>query len=168
MNCTLCHNNNTETKFLKNGYRILSCNTCNHLFTDFEPTDEDVHQIYSDDYFFKGGAGYEDYTLEKNMLIKRGSYYAAQIRNISLSETFDVGSAAGFILKGFENSGWERMGIEPNQQMVEYGKNVVGVNIKQGTIETVELEGGFDLVVLIHVVAHIYDLHNALKKYITF
>ncbi len=60
------------------------------------------------------------------------------------------------------------MGIEPNQQMVEYGKNVVGVNIKQGTIETVELEGGFDLVVLIHVVAHIYDLHNALKKYITF
>jgi 2-polyprenyl-3-methyl-5-hydroxy-6-metoxy-1,4-benzoquinol methylase len=165
MNCTLCHNNNTETKFLKNGYRIVSCNVCNHLFTEFEPTEGEIEQIYSDDYFFKGGAGYEDYTLEKDMLIKRGSYYADKIKKyIRVGKVLDIGAAAGFILKGFENNGWQGTGIEPNQRMVEYGRKVVGVSIKKGTIETVELEGKFDLVVLIQVVAHIYDLQKAFKK----
>jgi 2-polyprenyl-3-methyl-5-hydroxy-6-metoxy-1,4-benzoquinol methylase len=165
MNCTLCHNNNTETKFLKNGYRIASCNLCNHLFTEFEPTEGEIEQIYSDDYFFKGGAGYEDYTLEKDMLIKRGSYYANKIKKyISVGKVLDIGAAAGFILKGFENNGWQGTGIEPNRRMVEYGRKVVGVSIKKGTIETVELEGKFDLVVLIQVVAHMYDLQKAFRK----
>ena len=165
MNCTLCHNNNTETKFLKNGYRIASCNLCNHLFTEFEPTEGEIEQIYSDDYFFKGGAGYKDYTLDKDMLIKRGSYYADKIKKyISVGKVLDIGAAAGFILKGFENNGWQGTGIEPNRRMVEYGRKVVGVSIKKGTIETVELEGKFDLVVLIQVVAHMYDLQKAFRK----
>lgn len=165
MNCPVCDSSDTKIKFLKNGYKIVWCHACSHLFTDFEPTDDDVNQIYSDDYFFNGGAGYEDYTLEKDMLIKRGSYYAQKIKEyIPGGKLLDIGAAAGFILKGFENNGWQGMGIEPNQRMVEYGKNIVGVNLKKGTIETVELEGGFDLVVLIQVVAHIYDLQKALKK----
>ncbi|MGH2563532.1 MAG: class I SAM-dependent methyltransferase, partial [Ginsengibacter sp.] len=75
-----------------------------------------------------------------------------------------IGAAAGFLLKGFENKGWRGTGIEPNNSMVEYGKNEMGVNIKIGTIETVELEDKFDLVILVQVMAHIYDLHSSIKK----
>jgi len=56
------------------------------------------------------------------------------------------------------------MGIEPNNFMVEYGKNIVGVDIKKGTIETVELEDKFDLIILIQVVAHIYDLKSSINR----
>jgi hypothetical protein len=53
----------------------MNCLNCNHVFTDFEPTAKGVEEIYSDDDFFKGGAGYDDYTLEKDMRIKRVEYY---------------------------------------------------------------------------------------------
>jgi SAM-dependent methyltransferase len=165
MNCTVCNSNKTEFKFLKNGYRIVHCLDCSHLFTDFMLGPKDVEQIYSDDYFFKGGAGYDDYTLEKNMLIKRGEYYAGKMsRWMAPGAVLDVGAAAGFILKGFQNKGWQGMGVEPNSNMVEYGKKELGVNIKNGTIETVELEGKFDLIVIIQVIAHIYDLKKSLQQ----
>ena len=135
------------------------------MFTGFAPTAIEVEQIYSDDYFFKGGAGYEDYTLEKDMLIKRGEYYARKMNQFTKpGKVLDIGAAAGFILKGFENSGWQGTGVEPNNSMAEYGKNIVGVNIKTGTIETVELEEKFDLVILIQVMAHIYDLKSAMNR----
>ena len=165
MNCTICNNSNTRLKFLKNEYRILYCMGCNHVFTDFMPTSTELNQIYSDDYFFKGGAGYDDYTLEKEMLIKRGEYYAKKIDHLVVpGKVLDVGAAAGFILKGFENKGWQGIGIEPNHSMVEYGKDKVGVNIKTGSIETVKLKDTFDLVILIQVAAHIYDLHKSMRR----
>lgn len=169
MKCTVCHSDKTKIKFLKNGYRILYCLKCGHVFTDFAPTAIEVEEIYSDDYFFKGGAGYEDYTLERDMLIKRGEYYAGKMNQfIEPGKVLDVGAAAGFILKGFENKGWQGTGIEPNGFMVEYGKKEIGVNIKKGAIETVELEDNFDLVLLIQVVAHIYDLQNSINRIYNF
>ena len=78
-------------------------------------------------------------------------------------KVLDIGSAAGFILKGFENKGWQGTGIEPNASMAEYGRTVM-VNIKKGTIETVELEEKFDLIIIIQVVAHISNLKNSINK----
>ena len=165
MKCTICNSDKTKLGFIKNGYRILHCINCTHVFTDFIPTLTELNEIYSDDYFFKGGAGYEDYTLEKNMLIKRGEYYAEKIRRwMTPGSVLDVGAAAGFILKGFENKGWQGMGVEPNHSMSEYGKNEVKVNILNGTIETVDIKDTFHLVTIIQVMAHIYDLHNSMKK----
>lgn len=165
MNCPVCNSNNTQLKFYKNEYKILYCSNCGHLFTDFQPTPKEVGEIYSDDYFYKGGAGYMDYTLEKDMLIKRGEYYADKISAYkNAGKALDVGAAAGFILKGFENKGWTGTGIEPNNTMVEYGKKSVEVNLIKGTIETAPLKDKFDLIIMIQVMAHIYDLHASVKK----
>lgn len=165
MNCTICKSTNTELKFIKNGYHILHCNNCDHLFTDYEPTLKEIEQIYSDDYFFKGGVGYEDYTLEKDMLIRRGEYYAEKISNDILpGKVLDIGAAAGFLLKGFENKGWYGIGIEPNKCMVDYGVNTLNIDLRQGTIEAIELEDKFDLIILIQVIAHIYNLEKSIDK----
>ncbi len=104
MDCPVCSKNNTESRFIQNDYPILHCKDCGHLFTDYKPSPQEIDQIYSDDYFFKGGVGYDDYTLEKDMLIKRGEYYANNIsKHIAPGKVLDVGSAAGFILKRIEN-----------------------------------------------------------------
>ena len=165
MNCPVCNSINTKLKFLKNDYKILDCLECGHLFTDFQPTPRDVQEYYSDDYFFKGGAGYDDYTLEKDMLIKRGEYYADKISKFQNSgKALDVGAAAGFLLRGFENKGWSGTGIEPNKTMVEYGKKTLGLNLLRGTIETAHIEDKFDLIIMVQVMAHLYDLHSSVKK----
>lgn len=165
MNCTVCNSDATEFKFQKNEHRIMECLNCEHRFTDFKPTPEHVKEVYSDDYFFNGGVGYHDYTLEKDMLIKRGEYYADKMsKYMRPGKLLDIGAAAGFLLKGFENKGWKGTAIEPNNSMAEYGKKVIGVNIKRGTIETVKLKDKFDLVILIQVVAHIYDVKTSLNR----
>lgn len=165
MNCPICNSENVKLKFIKNEYEIHDCLSCTHRFTNFKPSFEQIEQIYSDNYFFNGGSGYPNYTLEKNILIKRGEYYAEKIKQFMMpGKVLDIGAAAGFILKGFENKGWKGTGIEPNLSMVEYGQNTMGVNILKGTIETIKLEGMFDLILMIQVVAHVYDLHNSIRK----
>jgi len=164
MNCPICKSPG-KLVFIKNDYKILKCLICSHLYTGIEATPEDVNIIYSDDYFFKGGDGYPDYTKEMGMLIKHGEYYARKIKNhINTGVILDVGSAAGFILKGFENLGWKGIGIEPNASMIEFGKEILKVELHQGTLETVHLDHKFDLVIMIQVIAHLFDLHSSLKN----
>jgi len=154
-----------ETKFKKNGLDIAECKECTHQFTDMEASPQCIKEIYSDDYFFNGGAGYEDYTLEKEMLIRRGEYYAKKIRPfITSGDMMDVGAAAGFILKGFQNKGWDGIGIEPNASLVAFGKKDLGLKLIQGTLETVEVDDKFDLISIIQVIAHLYDLETALDR----
>jgi 2-polyprenyl-3-methyl-5-hydroxy-6-metoxy-1,4-benzoquinol methylase len=165
MNCTVCNSKNTEFKFIKNNLHIAECVDCGHRFTVLKQTPEKITEVYSDDYFYNGGAGYDNYTLEKNMLIKRGEYYAGKMHKfMKPGKVLDVGAAAGFLLKGFENKGWQGTGIEPNNSMAEYGEKVIKIHIKKGTLETAEFEEKFDLVILIQVIAHLYDLKSSLDR----
>jgi 2-polyprenyl-3-methyl-5-hydroxy-6-metoxy-1,4-benzoquinol methylase len=165
MKCNVCSSENSELAFIKNEYRILHCTDCDHLFTDLTLTSEKVEIIYSDDYFTGGGFGYDDYTVEKDMLTHRGEYYADKLKKFMVpGKVLDVGAAAGFILKGFENKGWQGTGVEPNKSMAEYGKNIMGVDIINGTIETVDLKKQFDLAIVIQVVAHLYNLKSSINN----
>ena len=169
MNCTLCEGANTEVAFLKDHYNILHCKDCNHFFTGLTLTNYNINEVYSDDYFFGGGDGYDNYTLQKNMLIKRGEYYADKISAYtSPGKVLDVGSAAGFILKGFENKSWIGTGIEPNASMAKYGRQVLGVNVKEGTLETVALDKKYDLITIIQVIAHLNDVKGSINKLATY
>jgi 2-polyprenyl-3-methyl-5-hydroxy-6-metoxy-1,4-benzoquinol methylase len=73
-------------------------------------------------------------------------------------------SATNFILYGLENKGWRGTGIEPNKSMVEYGQNYTEVNIINSTIETGELDEQFDLVIMLQVVAHLFNLDASINK----
>ena len=138
---------------------------CGHQYADFKSGPSAVNVIFSDDYFFKGAAGYPDYTKDERILIHQGEYYARKIRkHANVGYILDVGSAAGFILKGFENMGWKGIGIEPNASMVKFGKENLNVNLHHGTLETVCLEQQFDVIIMIQVIASLFDLHRSLHN----
>ena len=136
MKCPTCPRTG-EFAFMKSGYRILECPGYDHLFTDFSSPADNVFKIYSDRYFFDGGEGYPNYLEEEKLLIRHGEYYAKKIkRYINPGNVLDIGSAAGFILKGFENLGWKGTGIEPNETMVRLLSEVLNLELHQGTLET--------------------------------
>jgi 2-polyprenyl-3-methyl-5-hydroxy-6-metoxy-1,4-benzoquinol methylase len=162
MNCQVC-GGTASFAFTKNEYKIMRCDNCHHHFTDLLVTSEKVNEIYSDKYFFGGEEGYPDYLLEKDMLIHHGEYYARKIRRfVELGKVLDVGAAAGFLLKGFENIGWKGTGIEPNAKMVDYAKRILGIDMRQGILETVNLDMKFDLILIIQVIAHLSDLNRSI------
>lgn len=151
--------------FRKNGYPILDCQKCLRRFSVIRDSKTHLSKVYSDDYFFDGKDGYPNYLEERDILIDYGNHYARMInKHVKPGKILDVGCAAGFILKGFENSGWEVQGIEPNSTMAKYGINELNLNIETCSLENFKTENKFDLITLIQVIGHFYDVDQSMKN----
>jgi SAM-dependent methyltransferase len=163
--CPLCK---SESKFVfeAKGHPLNDCVRCGHRFAALAADEKHVAEVYGDAYFSGGGAGYSDYLAEGEMLNLRGRMYADEIARFAPNKgkMLDVGAAAGFILRGFVDSGWEGTGLEPNAEMAKFGAKVLGVNIRKGSLETLKTNDRFDLISMIQVAAHFYDPRVAFER----
>lgn len=163
----LKQNKKEKTIYLvKNGYTIFECKKSGRRFLEIKDTGNHVKEVYSDDYFFEGKQGYPNYLNEKDILLNYGINYAKIVsKYANPGKVLDVGCAAGFILKGFEQSGWDCYGLEPNETMATYGRDILNLNIVTGDLESFQsTEKKFDLVNMIQVIGHLYDVDKALLK----
>ena len=151
--------------FEKNGYLIWNCNEHSYRYAQIDNKANHVSKVYNDDYFFKSNAGYPNYLDEKDILYKHGVYCAKLINKYTKpGSVLDVGCAAGFILKGFEDMGWKCTGIEPNATMGSYGRNELYLDIKTGSFEDFVTDQRFNMVSLIQVISHFYDIEKAIEN----
>jgi SAM-dependent methyltransferase len=151
--------------FIKKEYPILQCDVCCHRFTKIKDVENHVETVYSDEYFFKGKTGYPNYLEEKDLLISSGKRYAHLVSRFTKpGRMLDVGSAAGFIMKGFQDSGWQTEGIEPNQTMASYGRDNLALDIFTGSLENFKTNHKYDLISLVQVIGHFYDLNKAIRN----
>jgi|SRR5665647_638472 len=168
MNAETCESflNCSEEKTLlliKKGFPIRECKKCGHRFTQIKDFDNHLNEVYSDNYFFQGKDGYPDYMKEKDLLYRSGINYAKILSKYTQpGDVLDVGSAAGFILKGLEKSGWRCHGIEPNDTMASYGRKELKLDIQTCSLENYQSEKKFDLVNMIQVIGSLYDLDKSL------
>jgi SAM-dependent methyltransferase len=124
-----------------------------------------VERIYDDSYFLGGGAGYDDYFAEADLLTARARWYARRLRPFcSPGTVLDVGAAAGFLLHGFVQEGWAGLGIEPNARMATYAHTTLGLAVTQATLEGMPECGPFGLISMIQVLIHFVDPLKALES----
>jgi SAM-dependent methyltransferase len=160
--CPICHSPSRRL-FVKDGIWVRGCEVCGHRFAELRPGPDHVARVYGDAYFHGGGAGYADYLSEGPLLRARGRWYAHLLRRYTRPGTLlDVGAAAGFVLQGFVDRGWQGVGIEPNPAMAEYARNKLGLDVRTGVLEEVPPGEAFDLVSLIQVLPHFVDPRTAL------
>jgi len=151
--------------FTKKGYQISECKTCGHRFTLLKDTENHLEKVYADEYFFEGKSGYPNYLEEKEILIKAGKRYASIIgKFMQPGKILDIGCAAGFILKGFEQAGWKCYGVEPNETMASYGREQFNLDIRTGGIESFDTGEKFDLITMIEVIGVLSDLDKSMKS----
>lgn len=161
--CPICRGN-SRLLFQKYDYRIQGCDSCGHRFLDLTTGLDHVRQVYSDRYFQGGGAGYPDYVAEGQLLRRQGRRYAKILRRyMEPGQVLDVGAAAGFILQGLVDAGWQGEGTEPNETMAHHGRSQLHLAIQTGPLEQLQLSRQYDLVTLIQVVAHFYQLRQAFE-----
>ena len=156
----------TRELFQINGYSIKECTVCKHRFTNPKSDiSNHINENYDDDYFFGGKTGYPNYLEEKDILISHGERYAKIINKIqSPGRILDVGAAAGFLLQGFINEGWNGKGIEPNQQMVDFGRDNYNLELEKSTLEDFTTADKFDLVTLIQVIGHFHNIDKSISN----
>lgn len=164
--CPLCHER-LEVSFKAHGYPICRCAACGHLTAAIE-IDRAAHveSTYSDQYFSGGGAGYTDYLAEGELLRERGRGYAKLLQPHIPRPGWmlDVGAAAGFLLKGYQDEGWQGFGVEPNAQMAEVARSSNGVQVACSAFEDYQAPRSFDLVSMIQVIAHFLDPAAAMAQ----
>lgn len=151
-------------KFSVNGYDICACVSCGHQSAALDNTANHISQIYDDQYFFGGGAGYTDYLAESELLLNHGRRYAKRLAHfVKPGLMLDVGAAAGFLLKGFVEAGWDGRGVEPNDRMAEHARSKLGLQVETGSLESFKSDERFDLVTMIQVIAHFVDVRRAFE-----
>lgn len=173
MPCPIC-GAQTRLLFVKHSYPIHRCSACYHRCVALQPEKDHLRRVYGDHYFQtngqRGSAGYPDYISEATLLHAHGWRYAALLKPfMPLGMVLDVGAAAGFILKGLLERGWHGVGLEPNAQMADYGRTHLGLTMVTGDLENSvamnpTIQGTFDLITMIQVIAHFHDLHKALTN----
>jgi SAM-dependent methyltransferase len=162
--CPLCSGDSIEV-FSAKGFPVHDCISCGHRFANFDVNREKLREIYSDEYFVGGGAGYSDYLTDCELLRMRGKYYAHLLNNfMSKGTLLDVGAAAGCILLGFRDEGWKGVGVEINPGMAKYGRENFGLEIKTGFFEELDFDSNFNLITMIQVVAHFRNPLGAFNK----
>lgn len=162
--CILCHSP-TRRALEKHGFWIVECIRCRHRSTELQPPDDHVESVYGDHYFEGGGAGYTNYFEEGDLLRERGKKYGQLLNAFTSPGTvLDVGAAAGFVLSGLRAAGWDGVGLEPNQKMVDFAVDSLGLDVRQGSLERFDSDRQFDAVTMIQVLPHFFDPHHALTR----
>lgn len=155
----------SDKVFTIDEYNIMECSTCSHRFVCEIWNESHVEEVYSDTYFLGGGDGYSDYFEESRILYKHGLRYAKMLSDYMPSgELLDIGSAAGFILQGFVDSGWKGTGVEPNLSMAKFASEELHLEVYQSSFESFTTDLQYDLITMIQVIPHFYDLKKALHK----
>ena len=162
--CIICDSPMSRA-FQKHGYWIVECTSCKHRSAELEPSLQDALKVYGDDYFEGGGAGYTNYLQEGELLRARGRKYGELLQRFaSPGRLLDVGAAAGFVLSGLCDAGWQGVGLEPNQKMADFAVGSLKVDVRQGVLEDLSRSDQFDAVTMIQVLPHFFNPHAALER----
>jgi SAM-dependent methyltransferase len=142
---------------------LYRCRSCGFLFAA-RRREEDLKALYDDEYF-------EEYS--------RGSYgadeaqrrYEARLRVelvrrwVTAGEMLEVGSAGGYFLAEAGAAGFQAVGVEPGANVADQSRAHLGVDVKTGTLDEVELaDHSFDVACAWHVLEHLAEPRAALER----
>ena len=167
--CPVCCSTAVSSAGVVEGFPTSSCAECTHWFVSKTPADSDLDAAYSEDYYtnkIADGHGYQDYLVKTD---QRMSGFKSRLDNIeryapSRGRILDYGCAIGLFVKVAASQGWDAKGYERSSWAVEYGRNVLKLDIELG-------HGGwdpypaesFDVVTLWDVMEHVDAPRNVMS-----
>lgn len=85
------------------------------------------------------------------------AYDRMYLQPIRGGRLLDVGCGDGTMMRNLQRLGWRVQGLEPDPAAVKAARHA-GLNVQQGTIDTITLEqNAFDAVIMTHVIEHVSD-----------
>lgn len=150
-------------------WRHLRCTDCGHRYVDSAPTDAELEMMYDRSYFAEGGAwvcGFWTGSYEQNeRALREEAVDALKSLPRKSGTLLEIGPAGGFFMDEARKAGFSVVGVELNQEMVDFGREKLGLEIHQGLFESAPLRpASFDIVVAQDVLEHARDPRSFLQS----
>lgn len=144
--------------------RIVSCTCCGVSRASDVPTVEVLHQLYA------GASVYRPPTsgafAEQK---KRFSSMPDELARFGFrtGRVLDVGCNAGYALSAFEDAGWQTTGIEANLAVASTAATLIEGEIHHD-LSALGTDRRFEVVLLSHVLEHILEPRDFLRKLVSY
>lgn len=166
--CTICRRHDSALAYVVDGYRIVRCHWCDHLYVSPRPAIAEIQEIYGESYFENPAFentdhdsyfGYMDYLKDREHIQIRLSEVLSRIkRHEWQGRLLDVGCGLGFFVEVAQQNGWDAWGAELNKHAVDWANEHVSDHVQYGTVDSLDFaDGSFDCVTMFDVIEHLDD-----------
>ncbi len=164
--CNMCGSSKPRAHklFSKNGLWVTRCRKCHLVYVNPRPVQSRLWERYSEEYFTKEYLpAYGDFNPEANLSRHMGILNAID-RYRQTNCLMDAGCAVGFFLDAARRRGWDVCGVEVSEYAAKYGRERLGLNIVNSTLEDAGLTpGSFDVITLGDTLEHLRDPAGTLR-----
>ena len=142
--------------------QLVECDECNFQYLNPRIKSEIIFNSYAENedetHILQDKLRYITFKKSIKKIIR-----LLKIKEIENKKFLDIGSASGICLKSIKDLGFQEEGYEPSKWMVNYGRNKYQVNLKSGTINDVDINNKYDLIVYDNFPNFIND-NNIIEK----
>ena len=167
--CPLCHSERREVRYTNFGpHEIVRCSDCSMHYLYPRLTESAMRHFYEQDNYFEGGeSGYSDtsYSDQENALRATFKRLMQNLekRKLTGGSILEVGCGYGYLLGEAESYFDYRAGTEFSPEGVKQASAKADV-VYEGGIEQIPADSRFDCVLATHVIEHVYQPLEFVKK----
>ena len=179
INCPLCgcEKNElflkTQDRFNLNGeleFKIVACSECTFIFLNPRPKSESISAFYESENYqpflsIQSGLNFWD----RIYLTVRSFTLTNKRRKISKlkrgGRLLDIGCGTGEFLHEMQDHGWQVEGLEMDEKAAEFARTENNLSVQTLELQDCDFpDQSFDVITLWHVLEHLYDPKENLKK----
>ncbi len=138
-------------------YNLLICPTCRLGKIDPFPEDKHMKKLYSSTMYRNHESRF--IPLGEKVIRIFIKFRRKRIeRIVQKGRILDIGCGRGEFLSLMKGSGWEAIGSELNEETAWHARNVLGLDIRTGSLTDTHFDDAFfDVITLWHVLEHLPD-----------
>ena len=150
-------------------FEVWACMDCTLRFTQNVPGENEVSAYYKSEKYIshsdtsKGFINKLYHTVRNRTLIKKKNLIKKFI-DTPAGSILDVGCGTGAFLHTMQKAGWKITGLEPDDSARKKAKELYNLNIESSEKLFSLSAEGFDAITMWHVLEHVHQLHDYLKK----
>lgn len=177
VNCNICEADKTKFCFTAKDrnssekilFYLVKCTECGLIYLNPRPDEEEILKFYPPWYHARAENNVAEIEKSEIWGIPWREAMAKKAEPILKYKTngriLDIGCGDGSLLKYLKEKGWEAYGLDFQEASARYARENLKLNVSTGRVEEIAFpEESFDIIILFHVLEHLDDPSNVLKK----
>lgn len=175
-NCPICDAQQIETiqsikdhSHTGDEFPLVKCGNCNFHFTQNIPDAASIGPYYKSENYVshsdtQKGLFFKVYHSVRNYMLKKKRKLVEHSTAKQTGKLLDIGTGTGYFAGTMVNSGWTAEGIEQDPDTRKYASEKFNLTVHD-TPELYNLkDDSFDAITMWHVLEHVHDLNDYVKK----